>query len=123
MAQISIQLTGLKKLRQAMKSAPMEVARELDKGIKKSVISLERTAKHEAPVDTGRLRSSHRTELSKLRGELFPTVSYALFVHEPGRTRNWSGDPWLARTIKQEQRNIESIMQKSVNKAIRKAFR
>ena len=42
------------------------------------------------PVKTGRLRGSYQIKFGNLRGELYPTANYALFVHEghrqtPGR--------------------------------------
>lgn len=154
MAQISIQISGLDKLRKAFKVAPFQVKKEVNQGIGESLATLESTAKTLSPVDTGRLRSSHTTKQNFLRmtGELFPTVNYALFVHEGtnphfpplgnrgvgkwakrrgiapflvGRAISQFGtpnQPWLTATANQDRRKVERKIQKSVNRALKKTF-
>ncbi len=123
MAEITLQIRGIKELRTSFFRAPKIVSRELDKGIARAMATLERTAKKESPVDTGRLRASHRTRLGNLRGELVPTVRYATFVHQPGVTRNWKGNPWMERTVRMKEREVNKIIQKAVDTAISKSFK
>lgn len=120
MATVNIQIKGLNKLRGAFLKAPKAVSSELEKGIKRSVIKLERKAKQEVPVDTGRLRGSHRTKFGNLRGEVSPTTTYAVYVHEG--TRHQRSNPWLQRTADALQKDVEQEVQQAVNRAIKKAF-
>lgn len=122
MANINIKISGLDKLKAAFARAPQVVREEVNDGIAQSLAVLERTAKKESPVDTGRLRASHRQQQnrSQMSGELFPTVEYAPYVHERGFTRIWKGNPWLGRTAKIEERSVERIIQRAVNKAIKR---
>jgi len=119
MPTVNIKIKGLDKLRLIMKRMPGRVNKELGKGIDQSLSVLERTAKIESPIDTGRLRAAHIQRRVGLIGTLIPRVNYALFVHDPGVTRNWRGDPWLTRTVRKTKRKIQTIIQKSVNRAIR----
>lgn len=124
MAEINIQIKGLQRLQKAFSKAPQVITNHLNDGISRSMYILERTAKKESPVDTGRLRSSHRVEQNRtsLRGELFPTVNYAVFVHERGVTRRWAGNPWLERTARQEQRVVENTIQGAIDRALNNIF-
>lgn len=121
MPQMSVTLKGLNEARRAFKLFPDAVGRELQEGIQRSVFTLERTAKSESPVKTGRLRASHRTQVSRLKGELFPTTDYAGFVHEG--TRGRSGNPWLQRTATSETIHVTAIMQDAINRAINRSFK
>lgn len=73
----------------------------LKNGIRKSLITLEGTAKMETPVNTGFLRNSFRTRFTDLTWELANTSLYAQFVHDwrkPGRMPPTSAiDFWVKR--------------------------
>lgn len=153
MPSVTIHIEGLDKLKAAMLSSPKVIEDELNRGIKRSVVTLERTARQLAPVDTGRLRASHTSDFSNLRGELYPTTEYAVYVHEGTKAHfppigtpgvgNWSkkhgipaykvalgiskkgtkARPWLQQTADKEQKNIENIMQDAVDKALNRIFK
>lgn len=144
---MTLKLTGLKKLDVAVRRAPSLVNKELDQGIKKSILVLQRTAMKLVPVDTGILRASHRTRFNHLRGELFPTVKYALWVHEGTRSHiiravnkkvlagkgqvfgkkvNHPGTqnvPWLTATVRSKLTRVELIIQMAITRALIKAFK
>lgn len=118
---INVQIQGLDELKQALNLAPQVVENEVNKGIKRAIIQVERSAKIKVPVDTGRLRASHQIEFTNFRGELFPTTDYAPFVHEGTRfmrARPWLMDAWLT-----ERGTIETILNQAVESALRKVFK
>lgn len=146
MPSVNIKLKGLKELKAGMKKAPSFIGKEINQGIATSIIELERKARQEAPVDTGNLRSKHRTKLDplRMRGELLNVAKYATAVHEGTRARvirpkkkkalSWKGaahpvkkinhpgtqaNPWLERTADKKRAKIERIMQKSINRALK----
>lgn len=91
MANVKIRIEGLDKLQAAMKQMPGVVKNELADGIDTSLSLLERTARQKAPKGaTGHLAGSHEQKLNRfsLVGELFPTVDYAVYVHE-GTRPHW----------------------------------
>ena len=47
-----------------------------------------------APVATGNLRDTHQQTIQALEGRIYPTASYAQYVHEG--TRYMRARPWLA---------------------------
>ncbi len=152
MPTINIQINGLDKLKVALIASPRVVEDEMNKGIKRAVLSLERVAKQLVPVDTGKLRASHTSEFSNMRGELYPATTYAAAVHEgtkahfppigtPGvglwatkrgmspyalaksiSRHGTQGTPWLAATANQEERNVENILQLAVDRALKRIF-
>lgn len=149
MPNLNIRLQGMDKLRAGMKRAPTVVRRHIGEGLQESVIELEATARRESPIDTGRLKAAHRTSVDKLRlrGEVTNVTKYATAVHEgssphvirPRRKKalSWpgarhpvkkvnhpgfKGDPWFERTVKKKRGKVERIMQKSVNRALKKIF-
>lgn len=121
MATVSIKIEGLDKLKGALLKSPRIVEDEVNRGIKRSVIALERTAKQKSPIDTGRMRTSHTTEFRNLRGELYPTTDYAIHVHEG--TKFQRAQPWLAETATAETSNIEREMNNAVQKALNRIFK
>lgn len=66
----------------AKRFGSVEVERVLQGVIEKAAFETERLSKTEAPVDTGRLRSSISTDIGNLRAQIAPHVDYAIFVHE-----------------------------------------
>lgn len=79
---ISIEVKGLDKLQSVLGEASGRLEKEIDNAMKKSILFIEREAKIRTPVQTGRLRSSFRTEFAPLRALLYPAVHYAKYVHE-----------------------------------------
>ena len=57
-----------------------DVLKGLQKNIEKAALTLERQAKQNCPVDTGKLRASITTEVGKLEAEVGTNVEYAQCV-------------------------------------------
>jgi hypothetical protein len=79
---ISIKIEGLDKLNAAFKIAPEVVKNQIQKAIALSVALVNRNAKIEAPVKTGRLRSGIQSRISPFRGTVESTVDYGVYIHE-----------------------------------------
>lgn len=60
-----------------------------------------------APVDTGSLRDTHRTEFSSFEARIFPSARYALFVHEG--TKYLPARPWLDFVKQQKESQIHQL--------------
>jgi len=69
-----------------------------------------------APVATGHLRDTHQQIVQDLEGRIFPTATYARFIHEG--TRKMSGRPWLdyaestaqSAVIEHERQLLEDVI-------------
>ena len=88
--QVNVTIKNLPQVQMALKKSPEIVSKHINKAINKSILDLRNEAMDTTPVDTGRLRGSYQIKFGNLRGELYPTANYALFVHEghrqtPGR--------------------------------------
>ena len=57
-----------------------DVLEGLQKDIEKAALTLEKNAKQNCPVDTGKLRASITTEVGNLEAEVGTNVAYALYV-------------------------------------------
>jgi len=79
---ISIRIEGLDRLKTAFQTAPTLVKSQIQKAIILSVALVNRNAKMEAPVKTGRLRSGILSRLSPFKGAVESTVAYGIYVHE-----------------------------------------
>lgn len=106
MTNIQVRITNLPQIKAAFGKSPALMTKELNLAIRKSIFTIGRQSRINTPVDTGRLRSSHRETFSSLRGEVGPNTNYALFVHEG--TRFMRGRPFLKRAV--ESSNIEVQM-------------
>lgn len=72
----------------------VNLTRAIQNVIDRFAFTVERKAKQEVPVDTGRLRSSITTDIGNLRARVAPHTDYAVFVHEG--TRYMKGRPFMA---------------------------
>lgn len=88
--------------------APEKVARQLNKTMLNIAIDMERQAKQQVPVITGRLQSSIYTMRENLRYTIRPDTVYAEWVHEgnkgqhiPASHRNstYDGNPFMTRAF------------------------
>lgn len=85
-----------------------ETAKKLIKGLAKAVLVVERQAKENAPVDTGRLRASITSEVSGMEGKVRTNVEYASYV-EHGTSKR-PATPFLFPALEQKKREIEELM-------------
>ncbi len=100
-AGITIAITGTQAVIRAIKIAQREANTAIDKALKKSAIIVEADAKRNAPIKTGRLRSSitHQVNLRKQEAKVGTNVKYAPYIEygtgvhsqsvRGGRTTKW----------------------------------
>ena len=99
MPDVRITIQGDDRLRRALQD-PLLVRGPIGVFLKRSALTVEANAKMEAPVDTGRLRSSVVTNLGRLSANVGPTAYYAPYVeygtrpHFPPPT---ALNPWARR--------------------------
>lgn len=79
----------------------LNVQGALNKAIKKSIFTLERTAKINTPVDTWLLRNSYETNFGNLEWTLRNYREYGVYVEAKQK--------FLYKSIGQELENIENI--------------
>lgn len=142
---IKIQIKGLEELKAAFKRSPEIVRSQIERAIALSVALVNREAKTEAPVKTGRLRAGIRSRISSFQGIVESTVNYGIFIHEgtkahiirPVRKKAlyWKGarhpvksvrhpgtkaNPFMRRGAEKSERKVQSIFQRAVNNVVNK---
>lgn len=118
--EVNIQLKNGDEIMRYLAQRPEKTRQALNNAIRKTVLSVQRGSQQRAPVITGRLRASIQTSQTRdLRGEVTPTVRYALFVHEPGITRRWRGRPFLRDAVRSLESKIKMFFQKAITEALK----
>lgn len=69
------------------------------------------------PVRTGNLRDTHQQMIANLEGRIYPTASYARFVHDG--TRKMAARPWLTYAFNSAQSAIDGHEQDLVRDIIK----
>lgn len=77
-----IKIENLNELRAAFKKAPDIADKELQQATKEAGKLILATEKEEAPVKTGQLRRSITLDYKPISVSIYPTVNYALPIHE-----------------------------------------
>lgn len=80
-----IKIENLKELQDAFKKSPKIVDKELQGATKDAGKLILRTEKEEVPVKTGTLRRSITLDYKPISASIYPTVKYALPLHEGTR--------------------------------------
>jgi len=70
-----------------------------------------------APVDSGRLRDSHKREIRPWEARIYPTADYAEWVHEG--TRKMEPRPWLDYAFRQAQEKVEKHADKMLKRIVK----
>lgn len=112
MVNVKVKITNLREIKQAFSQAPARMTKALNKAIQQSIFTIERQSKINTPVRTGFLRASHRSLFSNLRGEVGPTASYAMFVHEG--TRYMRSRPFLLEAVQSTDSQIQGFFEAAV---------
>lgn len=99
-----------------LKESPRAFRIALETTIQKGAYLIERIAKQNAPVDTGRLRSSIATEIIPLKATVMPHVNYAKFL-EFG-TRYMVPHPFMGPASVSADRQIKDILNAEVEKVL-----
>lgn len=110
---VTIDATSFEKF---LKKAPAGFERALQNAIQKGAYLIERVAKTNAPVDTGRLRSSIATELIPFKATIMPHVNYARFL-EFG-TRYITARPFMGPAADSTDKQIMTILNDEVKKVL-----
>lgn len=118
--QHEVRWVGVKELKDAIRRNPRKVADETNKFITRGLSKYRRGTMNRpwrvggqgggAPVDTGNLRDTHVTKISKFEGTFGPNTRaarYARWVHEG--TRRVEGRPWLDYVKEQNEHRIQSL--------------
>jgi len=79
---IKLQVIGLKELQKITGEARSKTEKVIKDALLKASLLVTRESMIKTPVDTGRLRSSYRLNYRPFRTEVYPTVHYAVYVHE-----------------------------------------
>ena len=96
---------------------PAKIGRAIKRAIQKSALLVERHAKMRTPVDTGRLRSSIKTTLSRMTATVNPTVDYAIFVHDG--TSRMKGRPFMHWGTEDAKDKIQTVFEREIKGALR----
>ena len=89
-----------------------DVLEGLQKNIEKAALTLEKNAKQNCPVDTGKLRASITTEVGKLEAEVGTNVEYALYV-EFGTSKQ-SAQPFMRPALDKAITQLNKDMAKTL---------
>lgn len=141
MAEIEVQIHGLKELRQAFRDYPKISEPVLQKAIVASQFVFQKHNLKDDPTPwrTGNLLQSFRFNFGRLTARYFPTARYSIYVHQGTRPhvirpRNrlalyWEGAQHPVRMVRhpgtQPNRFMPAIVQRSVgdlNKLFREAL-
>ena len=118
--EISIRIENIKEIERFLETRPVRMREELNRAVKKSVLSVERQTKINSPVDTGLMRTSvnSRTYRSEIAGEVIAGVRYAIYVHEG--TYKMRARPFMARAVKTMRSNIQRFFKEAIKRALEK---
>jgi HK97 gp10 family phage protein len=121
----------------------IRVENVLNTWIRKAIITTQRKAIQETPVDKWFLRKAYRTDFKNLEWKLENKTSYGIFVHEgtkpheikinkkralsDGKTLFWKrvwhpwtkANPFLTRTTQQVEPQVIKIMNSEILKALK----
>ena len=115
---LDVKIIGAQALMKLMKKKGKIIDKNLGKDLLKCVIKVEGDAKRNAPVLTGRLRSSLTHEVKKMVGKVGTNVDYAPPV-EFG-TSKMSAQPYLFPALRKNFNFIRKKLGKSVVTSLKK---
>lgn len=124
MAEIKIHLQNFDKLAGMLSQKPRMVVSAIATAIRTSAYVVEGEAKKALTygdtraIRTGRLRASTQVqELASYRAAIYPTVYYAIYVHEG--TRYMRPRPFMTKAADQSVKQIQDIFQAEIDKALK----
>jgi HK97 gp10 family phage protein len=115
MMDIKINVVNLPEFKEALSRVDGDISKGVGDALAEVLLAIERRAKTNAPVDTGRLRADIRTRIKEkeLQGEIYNDVEYAVFVHEG--TSRMRGRPYLLDAITSNTRLVKDRIQRRLN--------
>lgn len=115
----SLKIQNMNNLSRAFRLSRMIMGEELRRGIKMATLLVEGESRKNTPVDTGRLRASHRTEFKDsgigFTGVVSTNTEYDIFVHQG--TRFMKGRPYMRKALQSKDRQIDVILADSIQRA------
>ena len=120
---ISIEIKGLEEFQRKMEKAAREVrGKRVVQAIQVATLLVQRSAKLNVPVDTGRLRASIIPVVetgAAVRGIVGTNVVYGPFVEQPGPVRASGRRPWLEPALAENQARIEAFLLVAIVEAMK----
>lgn len=113
---INITIKNLPQIKSAFNKAPGLMTRELNTAIKKSVFYIQGKSMINTPVLTGRLRASHRSLFTNLRGEIGTNTNYDIFVH--WGTRYMKARPFLFEAVQDSNTEVNRFFTQAVDSVL-----
>lgn len=106
------------KYRKFLKDKPDDLTKALSRAIEQGALLVEREAKKHVAGGyfkhpTGRLMNSITSNIHPLKGEIGPTVNYAVFVHDG--TRYIRARPFMKETADEMGDSIEKMLAQVVD--------
>jgi len=132
--EIKIHIANLPQVQAALKRSPEIVSKHINAAINRAItIDLWNAKQDTTPVDKGALIGRWGMKFSQLRGELWPTMSYAVPVHEGHRQQVGryvpaigkrlvksfvKGNPFLKNAVSKTERKINERFDKGLKDAL-----
>ena len=116
MADVNIRITNLPQIKAAFSKSPGLMTKNLNLAIRKTMLYIEAKSKINTPVKTARLRNSHRSLFSNLRGEVGTHTDYDIYVHNG--TRYMQARPYLKDAAEESQNTIDSNFKSAVQNTL-----
>lgn len=116
MPQIKVEIKNIAEIRAAFSKAPVKMTKELNRAVQSSIFYIERASKLRTPVDTGRLRSSHKRMFTQLKGEIGTHTDYDSYVH--WGTKFILGRPYLFEAVMDGEIDINKFFTDAVQKVL-----
>jgi len=120
---ITLETKTLHDIERFLETRPKRTREELNKAVESTVNLVKRNARLKVPVDTGHLKSriKSRTFESKLAGEVFSVVRYAIPVHENLRARHKiGGAKYLKRAIDENKSKINKYFERAMSNTLKR---
>lgn len=116
MTAINIEIKNIAQIRSAFGKAPRLMSDAMKGALQKSALQVQRESMIRTPVLTGRLRSSHESNIAgsgmNMSATVSPTANYGMFVHEG--TRFMKGRPFLREGAEASINEIDDYFTKAV---------
>lgn len=118
----SLRIEGLDEFRAALRKFPQAAQKGAKRGMTRGVLRVQRSARENAPVDTGRLRASiaYRVEslAAGVRGIIGSAVHYA--PYQEWGTKHFAGRHYMSRAIDANMNDVVADLVREINAEIAK---
>ena len=116
MPNINVTIRNIGAIKAAFNKSPILMTKELNTAIAETVITIRRKSMINTPVLTGRLRGSHYSKFSNLKGEVGTDTNYDLFVHNG--TRFMAARPYLQTAVVDSDAETNKFFTKAVDNVL-----